>query len=100
LSFADDYGQAHLVRMGSISDLDARVLTMEGDTSFPASYCKYRWLSKADTTLAPFYIYGDYLAMPMYESAHKRELLVIHSRLLAERYCGQFESFWDKAIVP
>ena len=100
LSFADDYGQAHLIRMGTIENLDARVLTMEGDTTFQAPYCQYRWLSKDDKALAPFYVYGDYLAMPMYESANKRELLVIRSKLLAERYCEQFDKFWGSAVVP
>jgi transcriptional regulator with XRE-family HTH domain len=100
LSFADDYGQAHLQRMAKIHDLDARVLTPHGDATFPASYCDYRWLSKADKGLAPYYIYDDYLAMPMYESAHKRELLVIHSKLLAERYVEQFDMFWAKSSAP
>jgi len=100
LGFADDYGRAHLVRMATIDDLDAHVLTMEGDTTFPATYCEYRWLDKADKALAPFYVYNDYLAMPMYESAHKRELLVIHSKLLAERYVEQFEMLWGKAKYP
>ncbi len=100
LSFADDYGQAHLVRMATIQGLDARVLTMDGDTTFPASYCEYRWLDKDDADLASFYVYGDYLAMPMYESPHKRELLVIRSKLLAERYCKQFDKFWAGAAIP
>jgi transcriptional regulator with XRE-family HTH domain len=100
LTFADDYGQAHVIRMGTIANLDARVLTIEGDTTFPASYCDYRWLNKEDKALAPFYVYGDYLAMPMYESPNKRELLVIRSKLLAERYCEQFDRFWNKAIIP
>src|SRR5580704_11133356 len=41
LAFVDDYGQAHLSRMASVDDLDAKVLTTEGDTDFPASYCTY-----------------------------------------------------------
>jgi len=100
LKFADDYGQAHLIRMGTIKNLDARVLTLEGDEAFVAPYCVYRWLPKDDKPLAPYYVYGDYLAMPMYESAHKRELLVIRSKLLAERYCDQFDRFWDQAVGP
>jgi transcriptional regulator with XRE-family HTH domain len=100
LAFADDYGQAHLIRMGTIDSLDARVLTLEGDNTFPATYCEYRWLGKDDKALAPFYVYGDYLAMPMYESPHKRELLVIKSKLIVERYCEQFDKFWDTASIP
>ena len=100
LPYAEDYAATHMERMGKIKDLDARVLTVEGDYNFPASYCEYRWLDKGDADLASFYVYGDYLAMPMYESPHKRELLVIRSKLLAERYCKQFDKFWAGAAIP
>jgi transcriptional regulator with XRE-family HTH domain len=100
LAFADDYGQSHLIRMETIEELDAKVLTLEGDTAFPASYCTYRWLDRTNKALSPFYVYGDYLMMPMYESAHKREMLVIHSKLLTERYCEQFDLFWAQAKIP
>jgi transcriptional regulator with XRE-family HTH domain len=100
LHFADEYGQTHLERMEAIEGLDAKVLTMEGDHNFPASYCSYRWLGNDDTAIAPFYIYGDNLAMPMYESAHKRELLSVHSKILVERFIKEFDYFWGKASVP
>jgi len=100
LSFADEYGQAHLSRMASIDHLDAKVLTIEGDTEFPASYCKYRWMDKDNADLAPFYIYGDYVVLPMYESTHKREWISVNSKLLAERYAKQFDKFWAKASSP
>jgi transcriptional regulator with XRE-family HTH domain len=100
LAFVDDYGQAHLSRMASVDDLDAKVLTTEGDTEFPASYCAYRWMSKDDADLAPFYIYGDNVVLPMYESTHKREWISINSKLLAERYAKQFDKVWVKASSP
>ena len=100
LSFVDDYGQAHLSRMKMIDDLDAKVLTTEGDTEFPASYCTYRWISKDDADMAPFYLYNDYVVLPMYESSHKREWISINSKLLAERYTKQFDKFWANASVP
>lgn len=100
LAFADDYGQAHLSRMAMIDRLDARVLTTEGDTAFPASYCTYRWINKDDGDLAPYYLYGDNVVLPMYESSHKREWISINSKLLAERYARQFDKFWGKASVP
>ena len=98
--FVDDYGQAHLSRMASIDDLDAKVLTTEGDTEFPASYCTYRWIHKNDADLAPFYLYGDNVVLPMYDSSHKREWVSINSKLLAERYASQFDKFWAKASAP
>lgn len=100
LSFVDDYGQAHLDRMKHVDDLDAKVLTQEGDMHFPASYCTYRWISKEDADMAPFYLYNDCLVLPMYESTHKREWISINSKLLAERYVKQFDKFWANATNP
>ncbi len=99
-SFMDDYGQAHVNRMAMVDNLDAKVLTAEGDTEFPASYCTYRWINKNDTDLAPFYLYGDNVVMPMHEGLHKRELISINSKLLAERYMKQFDKCWAHASVP
>jgi len=100
LTFADEYGQAHMVRMGEIDDLDAKVLTTEGDTCLSANYCTYRWMNKEDADLAPFYVYGDYLMLPMYESSHKRDWVSIRSKLLVERYTKQFDKIWANASVP
>ena len=100
LAFVDDYGQAHLNRMEMIDGLDAKVLTMEGDTAFPANYCTYRWFVKEDADLVPFYLYGDNVLLPMSESTNKREWVSINSKPLAERYAAQFDKYWTKAIVP
>lgn len=99
-SFADEYGQAHIERMAKIDGLDAKVLCVEGDTEFPAPYCSYRWASKDDTDLAPFYLYGDNVVLPMYESNNKREWISINSKLMAERYAKQFDKCWAKASAP
>ena len=100
LSFVDDYGQAHLSRMAMIDGLDAKVLNPEGDVAFPASYCTYRWLSKDNADLAPFYVYGDNVLLPMSESSNKREWISINSKPLVERYTKQFDKFWATASVP
>ena len=100
LAFVDDYGQAHLARMKLVDDLDAKVLTTDGDKEFPASYCTYRWMDKDDADLAPFYLYGDNVVLPMHESSHKREWVSINSKLLAERYAKQFDKFWANASAP
>jgi len=101
LSFVDEYGQAHLARMKLVDDLDAKVLTQEGDTHFPASYCAYRWIRKDDAEVTPpFYLYNDNLVLPMYETTHKREWISINSKLLAERYAKQFDKFWEHSLSP
>ncbi len=100
LPYAEDYVDTHLKRMAEVPDLDARVLTLEGDTNFMASYCEYRWLDKSYGALVPFYIYGDYVVQSIHEASFKRELVSIRSKLLAERYIRQFDFYWDKASVP
>lgn len=100
LAYGDDYVETHLKRMQKISDLDARVLNIEGDDDFSAPYCVYRWLEKSNKILAPYYVYGDFLAMPMYNSDNNVDVISIHSKLLTERYVDQFALFWDKAIIP
>jgi len=99
-AFNDEYLQAHYMRMGQVDNLDAKVLTADGDTNFQTDYCTYRWMSKDDADLAPFYLYGDYYMIPMYESSHKRDWISIRSKLLVERYTKQFDRFWEKASVP
>jgi transcriptional regulator with XRE-family HTH domain len=100
LRYADDYAEKHLARMAEIQNLDARVLTIEGDNYFPASYCSYRWMDKSCKTMVPFYVYNDYIVMSLHETASKRELISINSKLLAERYVQQFEAAWAKATTP
>ena len=99
-SFQDEYGQAHIARMAMIDNLDGKVLTVEGDYEFPASYCTYRWINKDDADLVPFYIYGDNVVMPLHETLHKREWISVNSKLLAERYARMFEKSWGRASVP
>jgi DNA-binding XRE family transcriptional regulator len=100
LPYAEDYAAAHLERMKKIPNLDACVLTVEGDYNFPATYCTYRWLDKANKILIPYYVYNDYLAQATYKSDHNVEIISIHSKLLAARYVEQFELFWDAGIIP
>ena len=100
LPYAEDYAATHMERMGKIKDLDARVLTVEGDYNFPASYCEYRWLSKENKILIPYYVYDDCVSQPIFKSAHTVEIVSIYSKLLADRYIEQFELFWETAKIP
>jgi DNA-binding XRE family transcriptional regulator len=100
LSYADDYACIHVERMGKIRDLDAKVLTIEGDYNFPALYCKYRWLDKSSKILIPYYVYGNFVSQSILKSANNIEIVSIYSKLLAERYKEQFDLFWDTAKIP
>ncbi|MGE3622956.1 MAG: helix-turn-helix domain-containing protein [Bdellovibrionales bacterium] len=100
LSFQDEIGKAHIDRMAALENIDAKVLTGEGDWAFPASYVEYRWINKEDRDLAPYYMYGDNLVLPMNESAHRQEWISVRSKLLADRFSKQFDAAWAKASTP
>jgi transcriptional regulator with XRE-family HTH domain len=100
LPHADEFVPAHLKRMSKIQGLNARVLTVEGDYNFPAKHCDYRWLKKSDKVLMPYYVYGEYIEMPLFNSDHNIEVMSVHSKQLAEKFTEQFDLFWENALTP
>jgi hypothetical protein len=90
----------HLKRMEALPNVDARVLVAQGDNSFPGKYCTFRWVDKTGQRLIPFYVYNDYISMPIIKSDHNIETLCIHSKLLAEKYAEQFDLFWESSVDP
>jgi transcriptional regulator with XRE-family HTH domain len=95
VSIADDYAAAHIQRMEDIDDLDARVLVQEGEIGEPVSYCSYRTLDASFSDMAPWYLYGDTLILPLTDGGNKRECVTIQSKQVAERYVREFELFWN-----
>lgn len=100
LPHADDYAKTHLDRMAQIENLDARVLTYKGDYAFPSSYCQYRWLPEENKALTPYYVYNDFLEMPIYRTDRNVEIISIRSKQLAERYIEQFDLLWETSLIP
>lgn len=92
LPITDDWTE-HLRRMESIKGLDACVLVPEGEIGSPVSYCSYRILDDIYKDMAPWYLYGDYLILPV-DFGGKREFVSIHSKQVAERYVREFDVFW------
>lgn len=92
---ADDAAAEHIQRMEEIEGLDAKVLVQEGEIGNPVSYCSYRTLDSAYADMAPWYLYGDVLILPLTESG-KRECVTIQSKQVAERYVLEFDLFWNK----
>ncbi|HBM91391.1 MAG TPA: hypothetical protein DD400_05930 [Rhodospirillaceae bacterium] len=100
LPYAKDTAAEHLRRMGNIRNLDARVLTAEGDYNFPATYCEYKWLDKSSEKLIPYYVFNDYISMLIFKNDKYIETISIHSKMLAELYNDQFSQFWNSAKTP
>jgi transcriptional regulator with XRE-family HTH domain len=98
ISIAEDYAAEHIKRMESIEGLDAKVLVLEGEIGTPVSYCSYKTLDDEFKDMAPWYLYGDTLILPLTEGG-KRECVTIHSKQVAERYIREFDTFWNKCAT-
>lgn len=91
----DSAAAEHIQRMEAIEGLDAKVLVLEGELGTPVSYCSYKTLDNEYKDMAPWYLFGDTLILPLTEGG-KRECVTIHSKQVAERYIREFEAFWNK----
>jgi transcriptional regulator with XRE-family HTH domain len=95
MPIAEDLAAEHIKRMEGIQGLDARVLVLEGEIGSPVSYCSYRTLDETYKDIAPWYLYGDFLILPLYDGGQKRECITIHSKPVAERYMLEFDALWQ-----
>jgi len=91
----DSAAVEHIKRMETIEGLDAKVLVQQGELGTPVSYCSYKTLADEFKDMAPWYLYGDTLILPLTEGG-KRECVTIHSKQVAERYIREFDSFWNR----
>ncbi len=96
-SFLDTY----LAKMSDIysrKPFSFRILISEEDNYFPASeYAKYRKIQKEYFTATPFYVYGDRLAMIVFEPDDVL-IFVIQNNKLVEAQRKQFNQVWDAAL--
>jgi DNA-binding XRE family transcriptional regulator len=97
--FGGNEGKSYLEKMSAVKNLHAKCIVPEGDTNFPAKYCEYRWLPKADTNALPYYMFGDYVSLLSAVSDKDVIFIVIYSPLLANILREQFVKYWENALV-
>ena len=90
----------HVTRMQGIKDLSYKILIKEGDTYFLATsdYAEYRWMSKDQFSLVPFYVYGKKLAILIFGTEPKA--IVMNYAAVSEAYRAQFEAIWKISKEP
>lgn len=98
-SLKEAFFNEHVQRMREIKDLDAKVLEPSDEASTHEPYCEYRYLDKNFKEMAPWYLYGDYLVLSLFEKGGKFEFVTVHSKLLAARYLKEFDIFWNLAAI-
>lgn len=99
LKWGKDILEPHSNRMRELGTVKYKILVQEGDFNFVASdYAEYRWLSRALFSSVPFYVYGEKLAIILFEE--EPNILVLEYPAVTVAYRRQFEAMWEDARVP
>lgn len=94
-----DEDATYTVKMAELKNVNFKILIQEGDTNFSASsYAEYRWVPKEKFSAAPFYVYGDKLAMILFQK--DVSVYVIQNRDIADAQRKQFNIAWESADIP
>lgn len=99
LKWGKDIFSSHSDRMRKLENITYKILVQEGDTNFVASaYAQYKWLPKEFFSTVPFYVYGEKLAVILFEV--EPTVLVFEYTLIADAYRKQFEAMWEISTPP
>lgn len=99
LKWGKDIFLSHSERMKKLDGITYKILVQEGDTNFVASsYAEYRWLPKEFFSTVPFYVYGNKLAVILFEE--EPTVLVFEYPLISQAYRKQFEAMWEISHNP
>ena len=89
----------HIDRMETFKKKNYRILQQEDDIYFPAiNYAEYRWIPKKQFLPVPFMVYGDKMAIMLFEP--EPVIIVNNYPKIAQAYRLQFETLWERAIIP
>jgi DNA-binding XRE family transcriptional regulator len=96
----NDYSILHAKRVNELKHkVKVRILVKE--KAFlkvsGVSYREYRVQPNMEEGNVPFYVYGDKLAVLIFDEEHDPQIVVIASPLVAKAYRSQFEVLWKNA---
>lgn len=87
----------HIRRMQAIEGLYCLTLVEEGKNYFPCDgYTEYRWVKKDFFDAAPFYTFGEKVAILLFED--DVTIIVIQHPDVARAYKKQFFMAWENAL--
>lgn len=91
-----EFFDEHKDRMMKIKGLTYKILVKKGDDFFSASeYAEYRWLPEDLFSFVPFYVYGEKLAILLFEDTPT--VIVLEYKAVSEAYRIQFKVLWDSS---
>jgi DNA-binding XRE family transcriptional regulator len=100
-----DYSPFHIRRMTDLvaknRNIKFQALIREGDTNFMCSdYAEYRWLPRDLFEPAPFYVYGDNLAVMSFQTMPSPTIILHEIPAITHSYRKQFDALWKTAKIP
>jgi len=102
IKYLGDFFTAHIQRMNALKEkfrmrilVKERPHTYSSDEAKKGSYREYRIQSTNVMGNVPFYVYGDKLAVLIFEEKSAPQIVVITSSLVAKAYREQFEILWN-----
>ena len=78
--------------------IKGRILLCEGDTHFVDPTVEYRWIPKEYFAQVPTYVYGNKLAMLLWEPVQR--VVQVDNKALADAHRKQFDALWQNATLP
>jgi transcriptional regulator with XRE-family HTH domain len=92
---------SHRERMHKLGNFSQKIIIREGDMNFAVNYktSEYRWADKKEFSSMPFYLYGEKLAMILFEQDNV-SVFIIDQPQIAQSYRGLFLAAWEKAKTP
>ncbi len=98
---SDENIKTHISRMEILKEkgVKYRILLREGDTYFlhNSGYSDYRWIPSSQFSTAPFYVYGQKLAILLFDE--EPTVIILEYPTVADAYIKQFSSLWESAIT-
>lgn len=93
-----DYAEYHINRMIGLEGVKIRIIASAKDVTHnpKAHYLVYRY-NKNVTTMTPFYVFGDKLAIINFQAEDPPHIILINSKPVAESYRKQFNVMWENA---
>ena len=93
---SDEQIDIHIKRLETLREkgVKYRILIKDGDTYFlhRTDYSEYRWMPNGQFSTAPFYVYGEKLAILLL--SEEPTIIILEYPEVAEAYKKQFELFW------
>lgn len=87
--------EVHVSRIKKLKNINYKILLREGDEYFIATpdFGEYKWMPTEFFSSVPFYVYGQKLAILLFDA--EPTVIVLNYPSVADAYRAQFHAFWE-----